>query len=110
MLVFTLSMPNVGSWNGEWTGSENLYVKTRRAPPATIARILKEKSETDFSYNFGDGWWASVRVKSTSAAEANKIMRHSAGFCGYDWMIDEIMQYGRILTREERNDASIRTS
>lgn len=25
LIQFTLSMPNVGSWNGKWSGRENLY-------------------------------------------------------------------------------------
>ena len=25
ILSFELSMPNIGSWNGKWTGSERVY-------------------------------------------------------------------------------------
>ena len=29
MIVFTLTMPHSGSWNGKWTGADRLYVRTR---------------------------------------------------------------------------------
>ena len=99
MILFTLSMPNVGSWNGKWTGDSNLYVKTRRNPSKEIMDKIVDRS---FYYNFGDGWGASVGVKKISSKESNKTMKKSKGFCGYDWMIDEIIKFGKILTIKER--------
>lgn len=29
ILSFELSMPNRGSWNGQWTGQGRAYIKTR---------------------------------------------------------------------------------
>jgi len=98
MLSFKLTMPNVGSWNGQWTGAEKLYYSIRKPP-------LKQQRELDgkgFFYDFGDGWGASVRVEKIDSQEANRRRKLSCGFAGYDWMIDEILEYGRILTRSER--------
>ena len=54
-----------------------------------------------YYHDFGDGWGASVSAKIVDDAEARRLTRKSAGFCGYDWMLDEIREHGRILTRAE---------
>jgi hypothetical protein len=38
-----------------------------------------------------------VAVAKVDAAEARRLRRASAGFCGYDWMIASIEKHGRIL-------------
>lgn len=99
ILSFTLSMPNVGSWNGKWSGAENLYARTvnfgnSRAAFAKAQQILDKGY---YHYNFGDGWAAGITVKAVDAREATRIRKHSNGFCGYEWMIDAIRQWGAIL-------------
>ena len=98
MLCFELSMPNVGSWNGKWTGENEKYFKTRKCP----IKKQKELHGKSFYYGFGDGWGANVLVEKIDSKEAAKRRRNSVGFCGYDWMIDEILKFGRILTLQER--------
>jgi len=91
ILSFTLSMPNVGSWNGKWTGESNLYARTRSFARSNVAKGQEILSKGHFRYNFGDGWSAAVAVKEVSSSDAAKIRKHSRGFCGYDWMIDSII-------------------
>jgi hypothetical protein len=67
-------------------------------------KILAGKERNSWYYNFGDGWGASVSVVKVLAGEKNKRERISKGFSGYDWMIDEILKYGRILERQERQE------
>ena len=98
MLSFRLTMPNVGSWNGKWSGENDLKYKTRRVPNEQESQL----SGQSFYYNFGDGWGANVEVESVHASEAARRRRKSTGFSGYDWMVDEIVEYGRILTLYER--------
>ncbi len=92
ILSFTLSMPNIGSWNGKWSGEGQLYARVinfGRSKKATE----KAKSILDkryFHYNFGDGWSAGVTVKEIDSKEARRIRQLTKGFCGYDWMIDSI--------------------
>ena len=98
MLLFTLSMPNVGSWNGKWTGEGRTYCRSRK-----VSRDKeKELDGKSFYYDFGDGWCANVSVKKVYANEAGKAMRKSMGFCGYEWMINEIVTLGKIKTLKER--------
>jgi len=101
ILAFVLTMPNVGSWNGRWSGENNLYVRTRNLGKSKKAQ---EKGETlnneSFYYNFGDGWGASVRVKIIDAAEGNRLRAKSKGFAGYEWMIDSILRHGLITTKK----------
>lgn len=47
------------------------------------------------------GELASVSA-SVTAAEARKIERKTAGFCGYDWMIDSIIRDSEILGKLAR--------
>jgi len=94
MLQFTLSMPNVGSWNGKWTGSEDFYAVVRSEKSAEVPI----KHGDYFHYSFGDGWSAGVKVSVIDSATAQKIKRKSKGFCGYDWMVSSILKHGKIIS------------
>ena len=97
--AFKLSMPNVGSWNGRWSGEKDLYIKFRKLTNKQIEESkIEEKS---YHYNFGDGWSANVHVFVTDSNERRKLERKSKGFSGYDWMIDSIIKNGKIITEEE---------
>ena len=98
ILCFTLSMPNVGSWNGRWSGEKNLYAKVVNLGRSKKANEKAEHilSNEYFHYNFGDGWSAGVTVVAVDAAHARKIRRKSKGFCGYDWMVQSIIDKGKI--------------
>ena len=94
-LVFTLSMPGNNAWDGRWSGAANLYVRVR---PVPAQRVDSLSLPQNFGYDFGDGWRATVTVREpTSPSETRKLRKASAGFAGYDWMIDEIINHGRIL-------------
>jgi len=122
-LSFELTMPNVGSWNGKWTGAENKYFIIRKVDNNTFAKIMKEAKSVplyegfftkkligysspreNFYYNFGDGWGANIRVEQVNASEARKRKKNSKGFCGYEWMVNSIIQFGEILNEKQRNE------
>jgi hypothetical protein len=92
LIEFKLSMPNVGSWNGKWTGESNYYARVIKIGKgkAEIAKQILDKGS--FYYNFGDGWGMSVNVRRVDSKEATKIRKKSKGFCGYDWAIESILQ------------------
>jgi hypothetical protein len=94
-IAFILSMPNVGSWNGKWTASHNFHARVRKFTKSEAEKILKKEN---YHYNFGDGWSANVKVKKVMAKEANQIRKNAKGFCGYEWMIDSIIDHGTIKT------------
>ena len=98
ILCFELSMPNRASWNGGWSGEGRPYARVRKfgRSQATKGRAAKILAEGDYCYGFGDGWGASISVREVTASEAGKIERKSAGFCGYDWMIQSIIDHGDI--------------
>lgn len=87
MVIFKLSMPNIGSWNGKWTGEEKIYARCKKN-----VEVPKEIIGNSFSYDFGDGWSANVKVEKVDSKLAVKIMSKSSGFYGYDWMIDSIIK------------------
>lgn len=95
-IVFKLSMPSNNSWNGRWTGEENLYAIVK---PETTKKS-KERNDKlvgeSFRYNFGDGWVAKVEVSRVDTKTASKIRKQSKGFCGYNWMVESILQHGEI--------------
>jgi hypothetical protein len=107
LIAFELTMPNVGSWNGKWTGEDRYYARvfnfTKRYGQSKTAiekanAILKGKN---YYYSFVDGWGANVETKKVTVAEAAKIRRRSKGFCGYDWMIESILNCGKILNSKQ---------
>ena len=97
-LLFILTMPNVGSWNGKWTGEGRVYARVRNA------KQYPDCKEGSYHYSWGDGWGANVEVRKVTVAEANKYIKKSVGFSSYDWMIDSILECGQILNTNERNE------
>ena len=93
MIVFELTMPNRGSWNGKWTGDKDVHIikKYNKSVP-------KEVIGKSFYYSWDDGWTACITVYNLNAntSEYKSLIRNNAGFCGYDWMVDSIIKYGEI--------------
>lgn len=89
--IFELSMPSNNSWNNRWSGENTRY---------TIAKTITEKAAKRlsdyYSYSFGDGWVASVTARKAKPRE-----KVTGNFCGYDWMVNEIIWYNEI--RGSRN-------
>lgn len=103
MFLFTLTMPSNNAWNNKWSGEGNLYAVVRREPhDRALAKEILEKGS--FSYNFGDGWVAPVAVEKIDGRKAASVRKKSRGFCGYDWMVDEITKLGRIRPLAERRE------
>jgi hypothetical protein len=90
-------MPNVGSWNGRWTGDEKYYAVIRNYPKSKEEDIKKILDTGYFHYSFGDGWSAGINVRQIDTKESSKIRRKSSGFCGYEWMIDSILKNNKII-------------
>ena len=96
MIAFILDMPGKGSWNNQWSGEGKLYVKFK-----SDNEVPKEYIGQSFTYRWPDGWVASIKVEKMPSNEANKMKKKSAGFCGYDWMINSIINHGSIITPED---------
>ena len=96
MIVFELTMPGVGSWNGKWTGADKRYIRTRRE-----CDVPKEVWDKSFYYRWDDGWKACVTVMKMPVKYAYTMEKQSSGFCGYDWMINSIIKYGKIIPPKE---------
>ncbi|MDY3551462.1 hypothetical protein R5W24_000538 [Gemmata sp. JC717] len=98
ILCFTLTMPTRASWNGRWSGESKLYAKLVYLPNTQEAKA-RAKALVDsgpYHHHFGDGWSACVEVRVVTAGQAKSVTRKTAGFCGYDWMVDSIRQHGEI--------------
>jgi hypothetical protein len=90
-LIAQLTMPNVGSWNGKFSGENNIYT-------VVFSKSKKDESHIgNYYYNFGDGWGANVQIRHAKPRE--KVTKR---FFGYEWMLGEIKEHGRILTLQER--------
>ena len=96
-LAFELTMPRNNSANGRWSGDSKRHIRIVR-----VGATCTLKDVGSFYYDFGDGWGANVSVTEVHGQEIRKLRKVSDGFCGYDWMIDEIRFEGRIKTLEER--------
>jgi len=101
-IKYELSMPNVGSWNGRWTGENRYHVVVRRykTRDENTQKILNCKY---CDYNFGDGWCARISIGEVeNSVEAKRENKKSLGFYGYEWMIDSIEKNGEILKPTRR--------
>ena len=103
LIEFKLSMPNIGSWDGKWTGEDNYYARviniTKRWGSGKKANELVKQilDKGSFYYDFRDGWGMSIAVREVDSKEAAKIRKKSKGFCGYDWAIESILQNQKIV-------------
>ena len=98
ILSFTLSMPRAASWNGRWSGDDRLHVVCRSfRGPKEIANAEKIAKKGCYSYTWPDGWAARISVQEVTSSGAEKLRRNSAGFSGYEWMIDSIIKHGEPL-------------
>lgn len=97
-IAFILSMPGRNSWNGKWSGDDRLFavVKPIGRSDKALNRARAIEGAAPYSYNFGDGWRASIHVKIVDGQEARSLRKRSQGFCGYEWMIQSIMSDGAI--------------
>lgn len=102
-LVYVLTMPGRNTWNGKWSGDEQLFALIRRVPKTKKAQEKAAKiiAEGPYSYGWSDGWRASVSVSMVEGSKLAGIRKRSSGFCGYDWMVDSIERHGEIMTRDE---------
>lgn len=101
-IVYILTMPNVGSWNGVFTGSGKLHCIIRSYPVKSNIPKKVLSMKYGYRYDFGDGWTANIKAKEITGKEKPKYKKASKGFFSYEWMIDEIEKYGRIKTLAER--------
>lgn len=92
IVSFRLTMPNRGSWNGQWSGQEKLYYVIRKTHAEKF--LLNGETKNDFHYSWNDGWGANVECEVVDSKEAAKRRKISSGFCGYEWMVDNIIDHG----------------
>lgn len=90
--AFVLSMPGRASWNGNWSGSGQAHVRVR----TFNTRSKAAPEERAYYYHWSDGWCACVTVREVDASEARRLRKATAGFSGYDWMVDSIIEHGEI--------------
>ena len=91
MIAFILTMPNRGSWNGRWSGENDLHAIVK--PDRSVPKDVVGKS---FWHSWSDGWSACVTVEKVDGNTGNWMRKKSRGFCGYDWMVDSILEKGFI--------------
>ncbi len=98
MIAFELTMPSPPSWDGRWSGEDRRWFRVRNLGRSKSAAAREQRIVEGSSYihRWSDGWTACVTVRIVDAQEARKLRRQSAGFAGYDWMIDQILADGEI--------------
>lgn len=112
-VLFEYHPANIGSWDGKWSGSGKVFAKLK-----SISKEQKEKLEQmgfsiqkgdshSFHYDFWDGWSCNVIMKVGTKKEFQSIMKQSQGFLGYDWMIKDILECGRIVGENRRKDRKL---
>ena len=99
-VVFELTMPHVASWNGRWSGAASGHYLFKDYPPAAFEKKHKEKVIGEWHYSWPDGWGALIKSRVVTGDEMRKLKKSNAGFCGYSWMVDNIIWYGNPRGKE----------
>jgi len=88
---FTLSMQSCGSWDGKWSGAGKHYAIVRDLAADACAKLLGDGSKAYWTHRWEDGWAAGISARVVPHGEH---LKKSAGFCGYDWMVNNILDHG----------------
>ncbi len=100
-MAFELTMPGVSSWNGRWSGEDSRHIIVRSGRTIEQINRMKDLDGQEFRYQWDDGWCAAVSCTVVDVATARRLRKLSAGFCGYDWMVDSIWHFGGICLRKD---------
>ena len=95
IICFKLTMPNRASWNGHWSGENDVHVITKTDRQIGKKRC-KELDGRDFFYRWDDGWCACISCQIIDRKEYMKLRNKNRGFCGYDWMVRSIIAFDEI--------------
>jgi hypothetical protein len=95
---FRLTMPSVGSWNGRWSGEGRNYTIVKTLTPTRAASLLKDQPERSWIHRWEDGWCARITARVIRGR-----LPKSDGFCGYEWMIVNILTFGDTRAPGERS-------
>lgn len=90
-IEFSLGMSGVSAWDGRWSGSSKNYTIVRGLSSTRSAALLSGKDSATWFHHWPDGWCASVTARVMGKGERRK---KSDGFCGYGWMVSNILSYG----------------
>ena len=105
-LIFKLSMPHRGSWNNKWSGENINYTIAKRFYKNDFKK-LPDIVGKYHEYRWDDGWTAVVKVQHlTNIKEVKQLTKNSKGFCGYDWMIESLLKFGKIMSRNDQEKYS----
>ena len=101
-------MPGNNAWNGRWSGGGSLYAIVKKSRVLSMASTkVAELNGKSFGHNFGDGWRAGVSCRvPKDAKELRSIRKKSRRFCGYDWMVSNILSHGSASDKKELMEAS----
>lgn len=92
-VLFELIIPNVGSWNGHWSGEKNKHLLFKTLP----SEVAKQLDGESWFYTWDDGWTAGIKARTMhDGAETRRLKALNKGFCGYDWMVKSIIACGEI--------------
>ena len=80
-------------WNGGWSGEGKDFLIYKNLSDKFSATLGFDKAKTlNWHHRWDDGWSACVTGRVMNLGEKKK---ESAGFAGYDWMVQNIICYGQ---------------
>lgn len=100
-IEFRLSMPNVGSWNGKWSGQGRNYVLYQNLSDAKCEELAIGAEGRRWYHRWDDGWGAGINARVMDKGERKP---KSDGFCGYEWMVDNILSHNSPYGKDKNED------
>lgn len=99
ILCFELTMPHTNSWDNKWSGADSGHYIFKTSQAVSWKKKCQELDGKEWYYNWPDGWGATITANIVTAGEAAKLRKRNTGFCGYDWMVKDILAFGEIHER-----------
>jgi len=95
---FRLTMPGIRSWNGKWSGEDQNLTVVRSLTPTEVQALELPNS---WRHHWKDGWCARV---SARLMEKGERRAKSDGFHGYEWIVQNVLLYGRAEACPQESD------
>lgn len=95
-LLFSLYMPNPPTYNSKWLLEEEDHTVARSFTDSEFAKLPDNILGVHFFY-WDDGWIAQIFVRQVDLREKRNRLKKSSGFCGYEWMVESLIERGKII-------------
>ncbi len=94
LLSFELKVTTINNLSGHWRGENLRYIQVRSVDKDKVIKILDGEIIKVYHHKCDDGWEFDILVREISSVQNDRLKQYfKNGFCNFDYMIDNIINY-----------------